>query len=235
MLPDGLQELMVLQDRDAKKSQLEKILFAVPRERSVVEARIAAHREGIEAARRAVVALELKRKELETTLGGLEEQIRRYRSQQLLVRKNDEYQALTHEIEQTEARISDLEGEEIELLYALDNERARATETESRLKEEIGGEEAQLGRLAARERQIAGDLAALQREVDAARTGVRPSLLPRYDLLCRTVGLPVIVPLRDQKCGGCHLKVSAGVETEARKGNEIIACDNCTRLLFFEP
>ncbi|MGH8021206.1 MAG: zinc ribbon domain-containing protein [Opitutaceae bacterium] len=128
MLPDGLQALMVLQDRDLKKSQLEKVLAGIPRERAAVETRVASHREAIETAKKTVTEHELKRKELESLLRSLEEQIQRYRNQQLQVKKNDEYQALTHEIELTGGRIGDVEEKEIELLYELDTARADARE-----------------------------------------------------------------------------------------------------------
>lgn len=225
---------MVLQDRDLKKSQLEKVLASIPRERVAIEARIQTHRAGIEAAKKTVTDLELKRKELENLLGSLDDQIKRYRSQQLQIKKNDEYQALTHEIELTEGRIGEVEEQEIELLYELDTGKRAAGEAEAKLKADIEAENAQLARIADREKQISSDLASAQAEVDDARGHVAPGLLPRYDQLSRTIGLPVVVPMHGAKCGGCHLKVSAGVETEVRKGVEIVACDNCTRLLFFE-
>lgn len=234
MLSERLQALLILQERDTRRAQLEKILTQIPRERVAIEARIAAHRAGIEAARRAVTEVELRRKELESTLRGLEDQIRRYKSQQLLVKKNDEYQALTHEIEQTEAKIGAAEESEIRLLYELDTERERAKATEIRLNQEIAAENAQLARIAERERQVGADLAGARSEVEHARTSVPAELLPRYDRLAKSIGLPVVVSLHDQKCGGCHLKVSAGVASEARKGAEIVACDNCTRIIVYE-
>jgi predicted nucleic acid-binding Zn-ribbon protein len=234
MLPKGLQELMILQDRDSRRQKLEKILAQIPRERASIEARIAAHRVSIEAARKAVTDLELKRKELEGLLSDLEDQILRYRNQQLQVKKNDEYQALTHEIELTEGKIGEAEGAEIQLLYDLDAERERAQQTTKQLEEEISGERAQLERLAEREKQVGGEIEGARAEVEGGRTGVSESLLRRYDQLSKTLGLPVVVPLVDQKCGGCHLRVSGGVNTEARKGNDIVSCDNCTRIIYIE-
>lgn len=225
---------MILQDRDSRRQKLEKILAQIPRERASIEGRIAAHRAGIEAAKKAVTDLELKRKELEGVLGDLEDQILRYRNHQLQVKKNDEYQALTHEIELTEGKISEAEGAEIQLLYDLDAERERAQETTKQLEGEIAGEQAQLERLAGRETQVGGEIEGAQAEVDQARSGVSESLLRRYDQLSKTLGLPVVVPLIDQKCGGCHLRVSGGVDTEARKGADIVSCDNCTRIIYVE-
>jgi len=235
MLPDALQALLVLQDRDIRRLQLEKVLAHIPHERAAVEKRIEGYRAGIAAARKVVTDLELRRKELEGALGELEEQVLRYRSQQLQIRKNDEFQALTHEIERTESKIGETEEAEIRLLYDLDREREATNGTERQLSEAIAAEEAQLVRLAEREMQVGREIAGAKREVEKAREPVPAEWLGRYDRLAGTIGLPVVVPLRDQKCGGCHLKVSAGVDAEVRKlGKEIVACDNCSRLLFCE-
>jgi hypothetical protein len=235
MLPDTLRALLVLQERDQRRVQLEKALAQGPRERVAVEARIAGHEKAVEAAKQAVMELELKRKNLETAIKGVEEQVARYKNQQLLVKKNDEYQALTHEIEQAEARRGQIEEDEIRVLYELDEARVKSKQVQASATAEITAEHAQLGRIAEREAVQQAELAAAKAEVERARGAVAPGMLPRYDRLARDSGLPVVVPLRDHKCGGCHLKVSAGVDSEARKGTEIVACDNCSRLLYYEP
>lgn len=234
MLPDGLQALLILQERDTRRLQLEKILVQIPRERAGGDAKIAVHRAGIEAAKKAVIEVELLRKEFENNLRSLADQVGRYKTQQMLVKKNDEYQALTHEIELTEAKIGETEEAEIKLLYELDAERAKAKAIEKALGEEIIAEVAQLARLVEREKNVRGELVGATAEFEAARTPISPAWLPRYDRLAKSVGLPVVVPLQGQKCGGCHLKVSNGVETQARIGGDIAACDNCGRILYFQ-
>jgi hypothetical protein len=234
MLPESLKALLVLQERDQRRTQFEKILAQMPRERAAIDARILQLKASIEAAKKSVTELELKRKEIEATIRGIEEQVARYKNQQILVKKNDEYQALTHEIELAEAKTGVAEEEEIRLLYELDEARDRAKDVEREANAAIAAENAQLDRLAEREKLILADLDGARAEVDAARGGVPADLLPRYDGLVRNAGLPVVVPLRENKCGGCHLKVSAGVASEARVGNEIVACDNCSRILIFE-
>ncbi|RME69731.1 MAG: hypothetical protein D6781_07975 [Verrucomicrobia bacterium] len=234
MLPAGLKELLVLQERDMRRVQAERNLAAIPREREAVHGKIAAHRQAIEAARDRVNEVELRRKALEQTLASLEDQLQRFKGQQLMVKKNDEYQALTHEIEQTEAKISETEESEIEALYEVDSVKAEVAEIEKARLAEIAAEEEQLKRIDEREANLKAALEQACREVEEARKPVDPALLRRYDQLAKTIGLPVIVPLSGQKCGGCHLKVSAGVDSEARKGTEIVTCDNCTRILFIE-
>ncbi len=82
---------------------------------------------------------------------------------------------------------------------------------------------------------MGADLVGATSEFEQARGPVPEAWLTRYDRLVKTQGLPAVVPLHGQKCGGCHLKVSNGVETLARIGGDIVTCDNCGRILYFEP
>ena len=99
MLAPVLEKLLILQDRDAKRLALETQIKAVPRDIAAVEQKIAAEKAAIEAARDELKGLETKKKLIETEIGSAEDKLSRYRTQQSQVRKNDEYQALGHEIE----------------------------------------------------------------------------------------------------------------------------------------
>lgn len=234
MVPDWLEKLLILQDRDSHRGLIERQLAAIPRERSAAERKIGQHRDTIEAAEKRVRDLELERSRLEQEIAAAEEQARKYRNQQIQVKKNDEYQALTHEIEATEAKISDLEGEEIQVLIDLDEVRAKTAAEKATENEEIAFQERQLEKLAEKEVQLTTDLAEARTVVEAARSEVPAKSIRVYDQLARTLPLPVIVPLAAQKCSGCHLRVSAGVDAEVRGGGELTSCDNCTRILYVE-
>ncbi|MEZ5275281.1 MAG: C4-type zinc ribbon domain-containing protein [Opitutaceae bacterium] len=234
MVPQWLEKLLILQDRDAHRALLEKQLDAVPREREAAERKIAGHRAAIEAAQHRVRELELERSRLEQEIASVEEQVRKYRNQQIQVKKNEEYQALTHEIAATEARISELEGAEIQVLYDLDTVRAKSAEVVATEKTEIAFQEKQIARMAEREVQLKVELESARAAVEAARSEVPLKSISVYDRLASSLALPVIVPLEGQKCTGCHLRVSAGVDAEVRGGGELTACDNCTRILYSE-
>jgi len=101
-------KLLELQERDSRRLLLEHQLKSVPREIAAVEARIAAERSAIEAAKAEWHGLESKKKLLEIDIKTAEEKVAKYKTQQMQVRKNDEYQALTHEIETTQTGIGTL-------------------------------------------------------------------------------------------------------------------------------
>ncbi|MDD3179857.1 MAG: C4-type zinc ribbon domain-containing protein [Opitutaceae bacterium] len=230
----GLDKLLVLQERDQHLLATESQLKAVPRDLAAVEQKIAAERAAIEAAKVEMKELEAKKKLLETDIQSAEEQVARYKTQQMEVRKNDEYQALTHQIETTMAGIVALEEEELKVMYAIDEAKQRFAAAEAVLKNNIAGHEERIRVLRERETVFQTEAKAAQAAVSAARTEVPESLLKLYDRLARKPGLPVCVPINDYRCGGCHLKVSANVEMEARKANEVTTCDQCSRVVYWE-
>ncbi len=207
---------------------------AVPREIAAVEARIASERSAIETAKAEWIGLEAKKKTLEVEIKSAEGQVAKYRTQQLEVRKNDEYRALTHEIETVEAKIDGMEEEELVILYAIDEAKKRFAEAEAVLKANISGHEARIAALRVRSRELETENEAAVAAVAAARALVPEVQLRKYDQLARNPGLPACVAVHSTRCDGCHMKVSSNVEFEARKGENITTCDQCGRLVYWQ-
>ncbi len=237
MISPILQALLILQDRDQKRLGLEAQLKQVPADVARVEQKIAAEKAAIEAAKAELRELEVKKKGLETEIGSAGEKLARYRTQQLSVRKNDEYQALGHEIELTQGQIGELEGKELEVMYAIDEAKKRFVAAEGELKANISGHEARIRTLKERETSVAAELKGVLVEVAKAREGVEPIRLRLYDRIA-TRSMPVVVPVHGGKCGGCHLKVSSEVESAARGKQDPTAalptCDQCGRLVYWD-
>ncbi|MFM8617365.1 MAG: zinc ribbon domain-containing protein [Opitutaceae bacterium] len=238
MLTPVLQSLLILQDRDLKRHAFETQLKAVPEESAQVERKIASEKAAIDAARTELRDLEVRKKSLETEIGSTETKLANYRTQQLSIRKNDEYQAMGHQIELTQAAIAELEGKELEVMYAIDGAKARFAAAEAVLKANIAGHESRIATLRERETNLRAELVTAQAEVAAARTPVEPMRLRVYDRIAAR-NFPVVVPIHGAKCGGCHLKVSSEVESAARgKTADPIAqlptCDQCGRIVYWE-
>lgn len=230
-----LTQLLVVQDRDARRRQLEQQLAAVPGDRVRVEKEIAAEKAAIEAAKNELRELESKKKLLETEIGSAETRLAKYRTQQLSVKKNDEYQALGKEIETTSAAIDALEEQELGVMFQIDEAKARFAKAEAALKENISRHEARLAILAEREKNLSAELAEAKTAAAASRDGV-PELAMRVYERVAARQWPVVVPLRGGKCGGCHLKVSSEAESGARSTDplKLGTCDQCGRVLYWD-
>jgi len=235
MVAFSLEKLLILQDRDSKRLGFEQQLKSVPREIAAVEARIAAEKAAIEAAKAEWHGLESKKKLLEVEIKSAEEKIGKYRTQQSQVRKNDEYQALTHEIETTQASIGTQEEQEIGVMLQIDEAKKRFAAAEAELKQNITGHESRIRIMRERETQLQADV----KTAEAAVAGIRPDVpepqLRIYDRVAVKPGHPVCVTVNGGRCGGCHLKVPTHIEVQAKAAHEIATCDQCGRILYWQP
>jgi predicted nucleic acid-binding Zn-ribbon protein len=236
-MPSPTIELLLnLQDRDARRHAIEAQLKAIPREIAAVEQRIAAERAAIDAAKGELHDLESKKKLLESDIASAEAQLGRYKTQQLAVRKNDEYQALGHEIENVQKQIDELEVRELETMYAIDEAKKRFATAEATLKANIAGHEARIRMFREKDVTLSEELKTAAADAAAARTPVPEPALEAYDRAA-TRGMPAVVPVRGGKCGGCHLKVSSEVESAARgksTDTEFALCDQCGKMVYWE-
>lgn len=229
----SLPALLILQDRDQVRRATEAQLQAVPRDVAAVEGKIASERQAIEQAKAELKELETKRKGLEGDIRAAEEKLAKYRTQQAAVRKNDEFQALGHEIDTTVNGIGELESKELEIMFLIDQARERFAAAEAQLKQNIAGHEARLKTLRERDTNLRAELADAQAAFAGAQQHVPEPVRRVYERIA-VRHLPAVVPLRGGKCGGCHLKVSSEIDAQARKAEELVTCDQCGRIVWWD-
>ncbi len=229
----ALEKLLILQDRDQRRLNLEAQLAAVPVEVASVEKKIAAEKTAHETARAEVQGLEVKKKSLETDIGAAEGKLAKYRTQQSQVRKNDEFQALGHEIENATKEIGDFEERELEVMFSIDEAKKKFAAAEAGLKASVTGHETRIRVLRELETALRAELTAALAALAEARAPLDAPALKLYDRVA-TRTRPVCAPIHDGKCGGCHLKVSSESDAAARKGDKLATCDQCGRIVWWE-
>ncbi len=230
-----VEKLLTLQEREARKLALETQLLQIPREVDKAKAKIAEEQAAIEAANQALKELEVKRVDLDKQVQTLEGQVVKYKTQQMEVKKNDEYTALTHQIETLQGQIGTCEEEEIELMLQLDEETKSAAASEADHKEQIRLFEKEIERLAKQMEAVKGEIGEAVAAAESAAADVPANWLDAYRRVHqRHPRAPWAVPLRDQHCGGCFLKVSGEVEGTVLTDKEPAHCDSCGRVLYRE-
>jgi predicted nucleic acid-binding Zn-ribbon protein len=228
--------LLILQDRDARRIGIEAQLKAVPREIAAVEQRIASEKAAIDAAKGEVRELESKKKIMETEIGSAETLRSKYQTQQMAVKKNDEYQALGHEIENVQKQVDELELKELEVMYSIDGAKGRFAAAEATLKQNIVGHEARIRTMRERDVSLAAEHKDALAAVAEARTPIKAAALEAYDRAAAR-RMPAVVAIRGGLCGGCHLNVSSEVVSAARgktSDTEFALCDQCSQMVYWE-
>ena len=233
MVDPQIEKLLIVQHRDSELLKIQQDLARLPTEQKAVEAAIEKEQASIEATRQSLLEKELKRKEMDTELKSKESALIRFRTQQSEVKKNEEYQALTHEIERTEAEISQLEEREIELMLEIDSLKEQFKAEEVEIKGRIEAQRKEIDLLTERQTVLQASLSDAEAKVSEAREGVETLYLEQYDRVRKTVKRPpYVAEVKAHKCNGCHLRVSNDVARAVLNAGEPHFCDQCARMVY---
>lgn len=227
-----LEQLLILQDRQQKIKQIQTEVETLPLQKKSLDAQLAASVAGVEMLKQKARKVEMDRKKLELDVGTRTESISRLKTQQYQTRKNDEFQAIGHEIERYENEIRKIEDEELELMIKADKLRADLGVEEKKaatVKESIARQTVDLN---AKSKTLESRLEELTKERAEIAGKIDEDLLGRFERLFKSKGDAVVVPLEHEVCTGCHMKVTTQTAHRAKAGKEIVSCENCGRILY---
>jgi predicted nucleic acid-binding Zn-ribbon protein len=232
-MQESIEKLLILQDRDQKIRREQGELARIEPERQALKAKAAAAQTELENAKLRIKHIESARKDLELEIESKKQMIARYANQQLQTRKNEEYRALTHEIDTCKAAIFQTENQEIELMEqaeATQKELLLATQALSEARKLVDGQVAQLD---AREQNLNKELAELEANREQLASAVDVSARDRYERLVRSKGENVVVGVEHGVCGGCHMKLPPQLLVSCQAEKELVGCSNCGRILYY--
>ena len=227
-----LEQLLVLQDRQQKIRQIQSEIKTLPWERAHLESQLAATAAGVESLKQKGRQVEVERKRLELDVGTRSESISRLKTQQYQTRKNDEFQAIGHEIERYENEIRKLEDQELELMIEADKLRGEveaADKSAQATKESISR---QLTDLETKSKALGSQQQELETEREALAAQIDADLLDQFERLFNSKGDAAVVAVEHGVCTGCHMKVTTATAAGVKAGKEIVSCENCGRILY---
>jgi hypothetical protein len=227
-----LEQLLVLQDRDQKIRQIGTEIETVPLQRKSLEAQLAASRASLEALKQRARQVEIDRKKLELDAGTRTETITRLKTQQYQTRKNDEFQALGHEIERYENEIRKIEDEELELMVLADKVKAELAEEEKKAAAVQQSVARQTADLDEKSKALESQLQGLTKERSELTRHIDEELVGLFERLFKSKGDAAVVAVEHGVCTGCHMKVTTATAASVRAGKDIVSCENCGRILY---
>ncbi len=232
MLNDNIQSLLILQERDTQVVRLNKDIAAIPAAIQKLNDEISAIKADVKATEDALKAKEVKRKELELEVESHEAQILKYKTQQIQIKKTEEFEALNKEIETAQAKISDLEDEELMLMDELDGDQAQLKEVNETAERRIGFVKQQIDEWQAKDERFKAMLQEAEVALEDQKSRMDVEHLRFFERLKTQIKrTPYIVELSGQQCTGCHMRVSNDILKKAKIGS-VVACDNCGRMVY---
>jgi len=233
-MAEQIELLKRLQGVDGELFRLRRAQQEKPRELEQVSADVAEQEAQVRAAEARLTSLQLAQKEKEVELATREAQVKKLQGQLFQVKTNKEYTAMLREIETLKADNSLLEEDILKLFDAIE----QATRERQQRQQALGQQQQRLAQERERiERElavIAEQIAERERQRGAIAPEVPPPTLALYErVLAIREGL-ALVPLLESSCGGCHRRLPPQVVNEVYLNADLITCESCNRILYFD-
>ena len=229
-----IEQLLILQDRDRKIRTMKAELKLAPTEKKDLEERLAASIRQLEAVKLKGREIEVERKKLEIEAQAKRDTIAKYQTQKFQTRKNEEFQALNNEIKRYEGDVQAVEDHELELMEQAEAQKAVIADAEKSATTTKAHVARQLEALEGKSTTITGQLGDLEAERQRLAGTLDEDLFDTYNRLFASKGDSAVVPLEHEVCMGCHMKVTASSSARVKARREIVHCEQCGRILYWE-
>ncbi|HZQ24756.1 MAG TPA: C4-type zinc ribbon domain-containing protein [Terriglobales bacterium] len=229
-----IEKLLHLQQADREIRRLNDEVAALPKRVLAIEQKLAGTQAILEKAKASVKADEAARRKYEAAIQELQTKISKYRDQSLDVKTNEQYKALLGEIQFAEQEIRANEDKILELMVNAESREKEVKAAEAELKQETAEIEKEKADARQRTAEDEKQLAEWNAKRDQLRQGIAPDLLRQFERVSHFRGSG-IAEVRDHKCMGCQVMLRPQTYNEVRSGKEVVSCDSCQRILYFDP
>ncbi|QJB56413.1 C4-type zinc ribbon domain-containing protein [Pseudodesulfovibrio sp. zrk46] len=231
MYEKQIEQLIILQQVDDEIIVLQEEIEQAPKELVGLEEQLEEFKERRIQIDERMDILKDQQKKLGVEIEEDDSKIKKAKNKLMLVGNTKEYHAMMREMDSLEKLNRMREEEQV----AVKEEMERQTGATEDLNEEMSGvkEQYQALKTTLEERLAAANkkLDSLNRKRKKACKVVPPPILGRYEFIRERMENPVIVPVTNGVCHGCHIMIPPQIYNDLQKGQQILSCPNCQRLI----
>ncbi len=233
MLPD-IQHAIRLQILDDRVTALTKEIATLPKHIAEIEKKLESHLRRLDHDKAALVGNQKDRKRLEGDIQTHDQKISRLKGQMMEAKTNEQYRAFQQEIDFAGQEIRKAEDRILELMSEAEPLERNVKAAEASLASEK--------KLVEQDKAEARDrTAADQKEIEnlrAERAGIMaqmtPSVAANYERIRKGRGVAVS-EVTAGRCAKCNIALRPQFYQDLKKGDKIMNCESCGRILYYNP
>lgn len=230
-----MKRLLELQELDMKIEEYLRREKEIPKQKEKFDIYRKRLEDELRSSEKRYKSLILEQRECEHDIEQKQEEIRKKDGQLLAVKKNEEYQALLHEMDMGKKQIGQKEERIITIMVETDEAKAHFEEDKKRIAEEQSKIDAECRKIDDELEESVQYREELERQRGPLEGAMSKDLMSRYTRIRRAKKTgPAVVPLHGEACSGCHMMVRAQVYNEILAGGKFHTCAQCGRLLYHE-
>jgi uncharacterized protein len=229
-----LDQLYRLQDRLRFVESRQRERDTVPEELADVDREYRERVEAVTRIRERLGEAEAERRRGEGELADHQEKQKKYQGQLRSVQSSREYGAVLNEIDGVEKQIRGAEDRILSLDEEIENATKDLATREESLPRETEEHEEKLKDWRAAQRTIDEELASARAEIADLEKQIPARERAEFHRLIDKKGGLAIVRVVNASCSACHVKVRPAAMQTLKAGREVVYCDSCKRILYWD-
>jgi predicted nucleic acid-binding Zn-ribbon protein len=234
-MTEEVEVLWALKELDEQRSTLKTALARFPDQRAQLAGRITAEQARLEALKGRLADLQKSRRLREKDIESLTAEERKYQSQLPAVKKNEEYTALLHEIQNAKSKRSEVETQVLLMLDEEEKVQSEKPAIDRALSAAQSEADERRARIDGEERADQEKLATVEAERAKLMARLPAPTRSRYERILASRGGQAVVAISKGACGGCFRAQPPQTLQEAKRGDRLLSCDGCGRLVIWPP
>ncbi|MDI6839254.1 MAG: C4-type zinc ribbon domain-containing protein [bacterium] len=233
-MKEELKTLWRLQKLDTEISKLEARKKNIPQEIQQLNKKLKAKEKELQKQKETFQEFITRRRNLEQDAEESKDRVRRYKAQLLQVKTNKEYQSILHEISTEEVKLSAYEEEIIDALTQSDELSKQIENLSKELEKDKDKFSKYEEKLQKELSEVENALLTKKDEYEKLTNKINSVILSRYQQIKRSRDGIGVVGISESTCKGCNAILPPQFVVEVRKGNKILTCEQCGRILIWE-
>lgn len=177
--------------------------------------------------------LEMKKKEKELEIEEIKEKKKKLIQRSSEIKSNKEYQAHLKEIEKTDNVLKDAEEDLLEILESIEKSSKELEKEKMRLAEDKQKIDIQKKELEKEALNYEAEITRLKEERKKIADKLEKRIYEEYMNLLKIGKGLAVAEAKDEICQGCNMHIPPQLFVEIKKGEKIIDCPQCKRILYY--
>jgi len=228
-----IETLVKLQEAETQIVRLKAVLVKVEKKKGKLSGQLKQFGNALEKNKETNLKIVAACRDIEMEIQIVDDRIIKSNEKLRMVKTNKEYQLFLREVDDNKKRKDALETELLEYLDENEKQEEIVEESEKEyllLKDKIETEQKEIEKQSKDDRELLDEY--LNRQKDIGKS-LDSSLMNRFAKISKMNEGLAVVDVNNEVCMGCFMNIPPQLYIEVQRGNSLISCPQCSRILYY--